>query len=385
METTKLLLVLLRSAIRGEALTDAEKAFYSPEIISKLAAIAKKHDVLHLLAFGLKKNDLLDENGKKIEAEIFKAVYRQESQNYELKRICEILEQAKIPFIPLKGTIVRTYYPEPWMRTSCDIDILVHEDDAAHAISDLCEAGFVRAEDCTTHDYNLFSPNNVHLELHYTLLQECLPAADKILKDVWQYAAPVQENTHRYAITAEFFLLYHLAHMAKHVVCGGCGIRPFIDLWLLEQRMPYDKEKFHALVTDAGLFEFYSAASALSRVWMESAEPTAQTKLLSGYILSGGVYGTTQNSATVKAAKGEGKAKSFLKLMFLSREHLIVLYPNLKTHPYLLPFYQVKRWFRVFNKSKRDRIKNLTSARNGVLEENVKSTKELLLYLGLSD
>ncbi|MBO4954226.1 MAG: nucleotidyltransferase family protein, partial [Clostridia bacterium] len=33
-----------------------------------------------------------------------------------------------IDFMPLKGAVIRQYYPEPWMRTSCDIDIHVKKD-----------------------------------------------------------------------------------------------------------------------------------------------------------------------------------------------------------------------------------------------------------------
>ena len=57
------------------------------------------------------------------------AVYRYERINYELNCLTEALNQAEMPFIPLKGSILRQYYPEPWMRTSCDIDILVREED----------------------------------------------------------------------------------------------------------------------------------------------------------------------------------------------------------------------------------------------------------------
>ena len=35
-----------------------------------------------------------------------------------LLRGCAVLEEAKIPYIPLKGTVLRDYYPEAWMRTS---------------------------------------------------------------------------------------------------------------------------------------------------------------------------------------------------------------------------------------------------------------------------
>jgi hypothetical protein len=47
---------------------------------------------------------------------------------HEFERICLVLEKAKIPHIPLKGSVLRKLYKEPWLRTSCDIDILVQEE-----------------------------------------------------------------------------------------------------------------------------------------------------------------------------------------------------------------------------------------------------------------
>ena len=69
-----------------------------------------------------------------LEQYISKAVFRYEQLNYENERICMALEKAQIPFIPLKGSIIRKYYPESWMRTSCDVDVLVHEEDAEKAV-----------------------------------------------------------------------------------------------------------------------------------------------------------------------------------------------------------------------------------------------------------
>ena len=42
------------------------------------------------------------------------------------------IKKVQIPFLPLKGSVIRQYYPEPWMRTSCDIDILVDFEKDAH-------------------------------------------------------------------------------------------------------------------------------------------------------------------------------------------------------------------------------------------------------------
>ena len=171
-QKTQTLFPLLRSAICGAKLTEEEREKFSPEALPELLALAEKHDLAHLLAYSLKQNGLIPEGNKEIETSIFKAAFRYERLNYEYERLCAALEEAKIPFLPLKGSFLRKYYPEPWMRTSCDIDILVHHEELERAIAYLTENLQYVETERATHDVSLYSPQNVHLELHFDLVEE---------------------------------------------------------------------------------------------------------------------------------------------------------------------------------------------------------------------
>ncbi len=377
---------LIRSEISSTALDENVKAEITPDLYQGLYELSDKHDVAHLVASALSKAGLLgkDTFSQKFDHKLMMSVYRDTQREYALGQVISALEHAKIPHIPLKGAVIRKYYPEPWMRTSCDIDVLVRKEDTEVAVESLCQAGFLRSEDRSTHDYNFFSPEKVHIELHYSLSQDGeFSAADPVLDRIWSEAIPEYGHSYHCKMPAETFLLYHLVHMGRHLLHGGCGIRPFVDLWLLENKMSYDREKLRSMLENAGLLNLFYAASDLSRVWMQEAEHTELTKLLAGYILSGGVYGTSHNSAHVKAAKGVSKTKSFLSVMFLSKESLMVLYPKLRKHPSLFPLYQIKRWFRIFKKDKRKKIRHLTETRNHVSKTDVDTTKKMLESLGL--
>ena len=353
MSVAPIMFSLIRSEICGTALEESIKNKLSAKVCKEIFALSNKHDVAHIVASALFKNELLGEEDisaafKKV---FMMAVYRDVQREYSLKQASSIFEDANVPHILLKGAILRKYYPQTWMRTSCDVDVLVKSEDIDCAINALCEAGYVRAQDASTHDYNLISPNKIHIELHYTLSQDGEFAnADAILNDVWYNAFPTENSIYSYQLPAEQFILYHLVHMGRHLLHGGCGVRPFIDLWLLENKMPYNESKLKAILLNTGLVSLYDTASALGKVWLENKGHTEQTRLLEEYILFGGVYGNSRNSAKVQVANGISKIKSFLNLMFLSRENLEVLYPNLKKHPAMLPLYQIKRWFRIFNK-----------------------------------
>ena len=378
---------LLRSELSMSELDSNKYQDLSYDTYSKLYILSKKHDISHIIASALFRMKILDddETSNNFKKSLMMAIYRDSQREYEIEQLSTIFENAKIPHILLKGAIIRNLYPQTWMRTSCDIDVLVQMKDTETAIEALCNAGYVRMKDCSTHDHNFVSPNKVHIELHYTLTQEGqLTSTDKILESVWEsYSTLIDGYSYRYNMTVEMFVIYHLAHMARHLVYCGCGIRPFIDLWLIKRHMVIDDKKLYALLNQTHLLQFYKTAIELGTVWLEAGQHNESTKYLEVFILNGGVYGTVTNAAKVQAARGFGKGRYLLKLMFLPRKNLEVLYPNLKKHPILYPFYQIKRWFRFFYKDKRYKVKHLTDQRKNVTTDEMNETERLLDQLGL--
>lgn len=385
-ESNQILFALLRSAISGERLTEEERTRCTHEALGGLLKLSAKHDLIHLSVYALMQNDLLPKEHPELENHVLKAVYRYERMRYEYEALCEALEKAEIPFLPLKGAILRRYYPEAWMRTSCDIDVLVHDRDVDRAMEVLTgECGYTY-QGRTAHDVSLNSFCGVHVELHYDLIEDGrINGAAEVLGAIWDTARLREDYSHLYEMTDEMFCLYHIVHMAKHLVEGGCGIRPFLDLWILKRSINLDSDALKALLRVSRLTDTYDAISRVVRVWFEDCPHDPVTLAMEEYILRGGVYGSHDNKASMKASAGEGRLKSFLNLVFLSPKDLAMLYPKLEKHRILYPFYQVKRWFRIFNKAKRDKIKRLTKARNDVTEEEIRSTSQLLCHLGLSD
>ena len=110
---------LIASEVCGKEI-DKSKYTLTDEGLAKLYKLAKSHDLAHLVGDALIKNNLIGD-GKvkaKFQKQMMLAVYRYEKINYELGRLHKVLNEAEIPFIPLKGSVIRQYYPEPWMRTS---------------------------------------------------------------------------------------------------------------------------------------------------------------------------------------------------------------------------------------------------------------------------
>ncbi len=373
---------LLRCALGDAREIESERWEISPRQVCALMELGARHDLAHLTAAAIQK--AAPSLSADTEGAIYIAVYRDGQREYALRELGDILSRAGIDFIPLKGAVIRELYPESWMRTSCDIDILVKEEDALSAVAALEQGGFVRTADTSTYDYGLTSPTGVHIEVHYTLSQDgAVKSADAVLSRVWDSASAAEG--HRCEMSGEMMMVYHLAHMAKHLLRGGCGVRPFVDLWLMENKLSLDSVRLEDMLSLSGLKKLHKNALALGRVWLEKAEHTGVTRALEEYVLCGGVYGTEANAAKTQAAEGVSRLGYFWRLMFLPRENLQVIYPALKKHPKMAPLYQVRRWLRVLRRDKRHKLRSLTQARNSVTSQQTQTTARLMGALGLMD
>ncbi len=382
--TVGLLFALLRSALRGNQLQEIEKELLTDDVLQELFIISKKHDVAHLFAIGLDKNGLLKSSNNKLKNEIIMAIYRYTQQNYEYERVCDALEAAQIPFIPLKGSVLRQWYPEPWMRTSCDIDILVHREHLEQTIVYLVKTLKYTEKERATHDVSLFSGNDIHIELHFDLVEEGRAVdAISILKDVWQNVSLKSTKSYWYEMSDEYFYFYHVAHMAKHFETGGCGIRPFIDIWILEYIYSANKFKRDELLKRGGLLKFAETAKRLSDCWLEGVSFDEVTLKMQNFILSGGVYGSSKNRVALQQTKMGGRIGYVFSRIFIPYDKLKRYYPILEKHRWLTPFMQVRRWGMLFKPSVARMAKNELSANKNIDKTTAEDMNQFLNEVGL--
>ena len=388
MRVSRALFALLRYEICQAELDAETKKLITPEIFSELYKVSKKHDLAHLVAEALDKNGLLDDSdvAKAFRQQRAMAIYRYEQSNYELGEICRVLEEERIEHIPLKGSVLRNYYPEPWMRTSCDIDILVKKNDLEQAIASLSKELSYQKEQENTHDIQLWAPSGVHLELHFNLIEEHYKSDSvELLNTVWDIAIPSEDKIYQKEMTDEMFYFYHLLHMVKHLLEGGCGLRPLIDLWILNHQKPFDAQKRKALLQKGKLQSFAQTVEALAEVWFSGLPHTDITQKLENYILRGGVYGSSQNKNLVRRSKHQSKFGYFMSRLFMPYERLCFDYPKLVNRKWLYPFYTVKRWFsRIFKGRAKSALCEVKTA-SQISDENVEGIKALMQDLGLTE
>ena len=387
MNAEKVFLALLRAEVCGEAVKQSVTDACTPEMLSAVYTLANRHDLAHLVGQAASKLGLPEsEPLTKCKQAAMQAVYRYVQLNYEYQQICKTLEEAEIPFIPLKGSVLRDYYPEPWMRTSCDIDVLVKEVDLNSAVKVLVEKLGYRSGGRGWHDVALSSSSGVHLELHFATVEEGRARkSQEVLQNIWNDAKPKAAETYHCCMSDEMFYFYHIAHMAKHLENGGCGVRSFLDLWLLNHKLKDNRQKREVLLSRGELLQFANAAEKLSEVWFSELDADTMCQYFEKFVLGGGQFGNVENMVAANRAKQSGELAYILSRLFLPYSHMKRKYPILNKHKWLTPFFQVIRWINLLFKGGVKRSVHELQVNAAVSREEEMSAGKLLEYLGLTD
>ncbi len=390
----EILFKLLRAELQGVSpeilLTEKELEILKvPGTEELLYAITAPHDLAHLVGASLARLDLprdTDAAKKFRYAQIF-AVQRYENIKYELQSLYGFFEDISVQYIPLKGTVLRQFYPKPEQRTSCDIDLLVAPEDLERTVTALEQKLSYRKTHAGSHDVALISPAGINLELHFTLIEKNdYPEIAGILEKVWENALPGTEYPHRYEMPGAYEYFYHIAHMVKHYLYGGCGIRTFMDLWIYQHHRPgFHRADASSLLEKGGIAVFEEKAVMLSERWFSGAEASDSALLdrMEAYILDGGIYGTANNRVKVSRADEKNKVQHILSRLFLSYDDLKYKYPILQKHPGLTLFCQVHRWGRLLSAGTSKRVIRELKFNNEFTEEGQQAMRTMLTELGL--
>ena len=269
---------------------------------------SKPSDVSYRMIYGLSKHHSLastiyyyiEEEVKKDAPSDLVSVWQKErdvdfvknlKQTDEFRKITELFTDEKIPFLPLKGFIMKALYPRPELRTMADMDIFVSKEYIERAKNLLIERGYVLEHDTDeeeVHD-SLAKPPFINVELHRWLYQ----GSDYSFDDARQK----DDNPYWYLMEESDFFAFILRHAKKHYTHGGCGIRAVLDIFLYKRKNPelVQSEDFIRKLKENDLYEFYTSISALADKWFLTKEPGIDISELELYTVTGGTYGTLSN------------------------------------------------------------------------------------------
>ncbi len=308
---------------------------------------------------------------------IFQSMAKEARIEIEINNLMSSFENKKIKYMPLKGFVIKNFYPQPDMRSMGDVDILIG--DKLNDAMDVMEFhGFELTFRANLHD-NYFKKPFINVELHSSLF-------DKELGDMYSYfgigfeRANNQGNTFNYSLSDEDFYIYLLAHIAKHFKRTGTGVRSICDVYIFlsthsQMNFDYINNEFRKL----GLLSFAKKIEQIAFNWFNKALVN-ENDSIERYILSAGIYGENNNLELNKFLFNQKKFKQsklnyFFNVVFPPLDYMSIRYPKLNKNKIFLPVYWVIRIFVTIFK----RFPNIKYRLTSVLKSS-KSTEDIFKY-----
>ncbi len=310
---------------------------------------------------------------------LYSRVLYSERQSAEREKICALLEKEGTVYVPLKGEIIASLYPQAYMRRSSDVDILVEKKSLKRLSELLKEKGFELVT-VSGHDHHFIS-ERLSLELHFILEgSNMVPGAVELLESVWEHTVP-RENSCRRDLTDAFCYFYTAAHIARHfMLTGGCGIRSVVDLWLLEKKTRGSAEERQSMLDKAGLAAFSRELCAFGEALFGEIRHAPDPALME-MVFAGSLFYSDEGMTLGHVARQNGKLRYMQRICFPPFDDLKYLYPVLQEKRWLYPFVVIYRLLKVFTKPGRiaRRFTDIATADN----DSVAKRKQLLSRLGL--
>ena len=348
-KTAEQLIELVKNALNG----DKNKIDCSEIDWETLISMAVDQGVYGLVGFVI---DLCDGVPEEIYFNFDNAlkmnICRDVKRDILINALLESFESNGVDCMPLKGYILKNMYPSTEMRDMCDVDILIHTKDFEKANKLMQNNGF-KFEVESLHEYKFSSNDKITVELHKSLVPPYNHILHSYYKDGWKFAVRQEGYKHIYGMKPEDFYIYELAHIAKHYLNGGIGIRHIADIYvLIKNSIGYDIDYIKEQLNKLQLEKFYNIITNLSKIWFGNGEYDNETKQMAQYIINGSLFGTEDRARSSYITRTSGTfgiavIKRYFSYIFPKRIRMINRYPILRTKPILYPFIIVYRWFDV--------------------------------------
>ena len=145
----------------------------------------------------------------------YQSVFLDGTRAYYYDEITGALKARKIPYLPMKGTILKKLYPSPELRQSADIDIYIGEKNAADAREAMESVGFKtnsfgkfgEADEYENDDHTYVDIHRVLIRKEFSWTEECNRITDRL----------IAVDEYERAMTDEDFYVYMVCHIAKHM------------------------------------------------------------------------------------------------------------------------------------------------------------------------
>ena len=294
-------------------------------------------------------------------------------------------EKAGIAVLPLKGFLIKQFYPDTSMRMMADLDILFPVEKEKETEGVLTALGYVCEHKDSHHSVYMRHPF-MNIEMHYNMIGND-SLLDAYYDNIWERLELEPGMSYIYRLKWEDFYIFMIAHLAKHFQSGGSGIRSVIDVQQFLDKMEekLDWKYIDEELRKIELTQFEQYMKNLTAIWFGGEKETEFYAQLREFIQNSGIYGTLENLGVQRAVRAgrkgwKGKMQMWLNVIFLPYKEMKMQYPYLLKCPVLLPIAWIQRFFRIIF-LRRKKAKRILSSMNAE-SDVVKAHQELFEKLG---
>ena len=359
--TSEQLLYLMACALQG---VSAREEILADADLKQLLIMARKHSVASMVCMALEKTAIFanaDEAAKKqwLEAKN-KAIRKNMLLDAERKTILHELEIQGIWYMPLKGSILKDWYPKPGMREMADNDILFDPSGREQVWEIFQNRGYKTISFRKDNDDVYEKAPIYNFEMHVSLFPGTYKELTEQYENVKERLLPVDGTAYQFAFTPEDFYVFALAHAHKHYSHSGTGVRTLADIYVMDRHLGdiMDRDEVEQKLTQLGIAEYEQHSRVLAEKLFSAVRPLAEIELTEDekemllYYCVATTYGTFDNRVNNRLHDLQENSEDitlWTKLkycgvrLFPGREFCKLYYPFVYRHPWTLPFFWVWR------------------------------------------
>ena len=341
-------LIYLVSCAVNEEKTDASTC--AAMNLDEVYAVAERHSLRSTAAVALEQVMTLPRNfldGK------FKAIRRQSLFDIERSLVLKAFEENGIWYLPLKGILLKDYYPKTFMREMLDNDILC-DYTKMERVKELMEGlGYTCKTFGITHDDEYDKAGMLEFEIHRSLFnQKYYPELYAYFENIKSRLIKDGNNKYGYHMTDEDFYIFLVCHLYKHYVYDGTGLRSLLDLYVFNRRFDgkLNGKYLNAEFGKLKLTDFERDMRQFAQHIFTGQELSESEIKELEYFISSDTMGSYDNSLRRQLNNDDSaksKRKYVLKRLFPSFESLKtahpVVYKYKVLYPFWIPYRSVKR------------------------------------------
>lgn len=347
-----------------------EKARCDEMDMSAVLELARVHLLAAAAAYALEKTVALTEEFRE---EKYKAVRRLSLFNVERAKVLSELEKQDIWYLPLKGIVIKDYYPKSAMREMGDNDILFDSSKAEEVKNIMEGLGYTCKGYGTSHHDIYFKQPYIKFEMHRTLTDKPKfrvyfnNIKDKLIKD--------SDNKSGYHMTDEDFYIYLIWHLYNHYTLSGTGLRSVLDVYVFNNRFreKLDSEYLETEFNKLGLNDFESKIRDFAnRLFTGQELSEAELSELRFLVESGadGTKGFLWMYRLNNDDSGKAKTKYALSRLFPSGKSLKEHHPFVYRHRAVYPFWVIYRPIKGVVKHRKMMFNEIKRLKNFKKKEN---------------